>query len=260
MAGAGFEVVCEIEPPSGGDLGGVREQIVLLKPVCDAFLVPDSHLGRATVSSLVVAHEVQRLGGRAIACMNARDRNLLGFRRDLLTAAALDLRDLLFVYGDDPSEGGRSALTVRRMLAERSNREIRGSDGQPVTFRVGVAADVRRPLPSFKRSADRAFTQLSFDVEAVSSWPGTSGYDGRVYAGVVVLASERMARRLARTIPGFEVPEEILARLRADRAAGVEVALEQVRKLRERGTVDGVHLVPATRYREVAEALDGLDL
>jgi 5,10-methylenetetrahydrofolate reductase len=44
--------------------------------------------------------------GRSIACLNSRDRNLLGFRRDLLTAAAYGVDKFLFVYGDKPSAGG----------------------------------------------------------------------------------------------------------------------------------------------------------
>ena len=40
------------------------------------------------------------MGCRAVACINARDRNLLGFRRDLLTAAAYGVGEFLFVYGD----------------------------------------------------------------------------------------------------------------------------------------------------------------
>ena len=42
------------------------------------------------------------MGGRSIACLNSRDRNLLGFRRDLLTAAAYGVSEFLFVYGDKP--------------------------------------------------------------------------------------------------------------------------------------------------------------
>ena len=95
-----FEVVCEIEPATRPDLTRVRHQIGVLSPVASAFLIPDNHIGRATVSSIAVAHEVALLGGRAIACLNARDRNLLGFRRDLLTAAAYGVDAFLFVYGD----------------------------------------------------------------------------------------------------------------------------------------------------------------
>ena len=65
-----------------------------------------------------VAHEVQAMGARGIACLNSRDRNLLGFRRDLLTAAAYGVDEFLFVYGDRPESGARSDdLTVRTMLA-----------------------------------------------------------------------------------------------------------------------------------------------
>jgi methylenetetrahydrofolate reductase (NADPH) len=116
---AAFEVMCEIEPATGPDLTRVRRQIAVLAGVADSFLVPDNHLGRATVSSIAVAQEVAALGAPAVACVNSRDRNLLGFRRDLLTAAAYGVNDFLFVRGDEPSEGSRSPdLTVRRMIDE----------------------------------------------------------------------------------------------------------------------------------------------
>src|ERR687895_2108522 len=114
-----FAILTEIEPPRAPDMAHVHEQIDALKGVTDAFLIPDNHLGRATVSSVSVAHEVAYMGGRSIACMNARDRNVLGFRRDLLTAAAYGVEEFLFVYGDRPESGTRSDdLTVRSMIDE----------------------------------------------------------------------------------------------------------------------------------------------
>src|SRR3954447_25105346 len=145
MADKSFEVVCEIEPPTRPDLMHVRHQIGTLSKVADAFLIPDNHLGRATVSSVAVAHEVEAMGGRSIACLNSRDRNLLGFRRDLLTAAAYGVDQFLFVYGDKPSAGGRTSdLTVRSMIEEA--RSCTASDpafaGVP-PWRIGVAAGLR---------------------------------------------------------------------------------------------------------------------
>src|SRR5438067_1141535 len=96
----GFTILAEVEPATRPDLRNVREQIAVLAPVANAFLIPDNHLGRATVSSLAVAHEVAAMGGRAVACLNARDRNLLGLQRDLLTAAAYGIDHLLLVQGD----------------------------------------------------------------------------------------------------------------------------------------------------------------
>src|SRR2546430_7069583 len=114
-----FELVCEVEPPTRPDLMHVRHQIGVLSKVAHSFLIPDNHIGRATVSSIAVAHEVAAMGGRPIACLNARDRNLLGFRRDLLTAAAYGVEEFLFVYGDRPETGSRSDdLNVRAMIRE----------------------------------------------------------------------------------------------------------------------------------------------
>lgn len=88
MRVANIEMICEIQPPTRPNLMAIRHQIGVIRPVATRFLIPDNHLGRATISSVAVAHEVDQMGGRAVACLNARDRNLLGFRRDLLTAAA----------------------------------------------------------------------------------------------------------------------------------------------------------------------------
>src|SRR6201995_1849214 len=104
-ADAPFQLVCEVEPATGPDLMHVRHQIGVMSRIASAFLIPDNHIGRATVSSIAVAHEVGLMGGRSIACLNARDRNLLGFRRDLLTADAYGVRDFLFLYGDRPDTG-----------------------------------------------------------------------------------------------------------------------------------------------------------
>src|SRR5579871_2718954 len=102
MPPPGFEVVAEIEPATKPDLTRVRHQVGVLAPIADRFLIPDNHLGRATVSSIAVAHEVAGMGVKAIACLNSRDRNRLGFRRDLLTAAAYGVDRFLCVYGDQP--------------------------------------------------------------------------------------------------------------------------------------------------------------
>ena len=130
----GFTTLCEIEPATTPDLRHVRRQVALLDGVADACLVPDNHIGRATVSSIAVAGEVIALGGTAVACVNSRDRNLLGFRRDLLTAAAYGVRDFLFVRGDDAPDAVRSGdLTVGTMMREA--RAYEHAD-----FRVGVTA------------------------------------------------------------------------------------------------------------------------
>jgi methylenetetrahydrofolate reductase (NADPH) len=247
-----FELVCEIEPATSPDLKRVRHQIGVLSPVATSFLIPDNHIGRATVSSVAVAHEVEAMGGRSIACLNARDRNLLGFRRDLLTAAAYGVDQFLFIYGDEPQAGTRtSELTVRTMLTEARTYAPRLGTGTPMRF--GVATGLR-PLPPWKQEADFVFVQIGFDLDALLAWRSTVDVACPVYAGVLVVPSIAMARNLS--IPGLTVPPALLARLEHDRSAGVEAACDLVLAIRESGAFDGVHLIPVARYRETAARLE----
>jgi len=252
-----FDVICEIEPPTRPDLRHVRHQIGVLTPIASAFLIPDNHLGRATVSSVAVAHEVEAMGGRSIACLNCRDRNELGLRRDLLTAAAYGVDQFLCVYGDKPTVGGRtSELTVRTMLDE-IRAFGRGIARDGTAPRVGVVAG-SATFPAWKRDADFVFAQVSFSVDERVRWREQVRLDVPVYAGVLVLASVRHARRLAADIPDITIPDELVRRVGADPAAGVDVACEQVLALRDSGAFAGVHLIPVARYREVAARLEAL--
>jgi methylenetetrahydrofolate reductase (NADPH) len=253
-----FQLICEIEPPTRPDLMHVRHQIGTLAKVAGSFLIPDNHIGRATVSSVAVAHEVEAMGGRSIACLNSRDRNLLGFRRDLLTAAAYGVDQFLFVYGDKPTSGGRTSdLTVRAMIEEARRLPAEPEFAGTAPFRVGAAAALR-PLPGWKRAADFLFAQVSFSVDALLRWRECNPVDVPVYAGVMVLASPGHARGLAAAIPDIEIPADLVQRVAADRLAGVEAACEQVMRIRESGAFDGVHLIPVARYREVAARLEPL--
>jgi methylenetetrahydrofolate reductase (NADPH) len=252
----GFQLVCEIEPPTSPDLRHVRHQIGVLAPVASSFLIPDNHIGRATVSSVAVAHEVAAMGERSIACLNSRDRNLLGFRRDLLTAAAYGVSEFLFVYGDKPSLGNRTSdLTVRAMIEETRRLDSEAAFRGTAPFRVGVAAGPG-PLPGWKRAADFVFAQVSFSAEALLRWRDAVALDVPVYAGVMVLASASMAERLAAAIPDIAIPPELVQRVARDRRAGVDAACTQIEQLRDSGAFDGVHLIPVSRYREAALRLE----
>jgi methylenetetrahydrofolate reductase (NADPH) len=255
MAPQKFEIVCEIEPATKPDLMRVRHQIGVLGQVASAFLIPDNHIGRATVSSIAVAREVQLMGGRSIACINARDRNVLGFQRDLLTAAAYGVNEFLFVYGDRPETGARSDdLTVKTMIREsREFAERAGLAG----FKIGVAAGLG-PLPQWKRSADFLLAQVTYSIDDLLRWRSSIEVDVPIYAGVMVLPSPAMARKLSADVPQLAVPDAVISRLDGDGGSGVELACDHIRAIRESGAFDGVHLIPVTRYKEMAARLETL--
>jgi methylenetetrahydrofolate reductase (NADPH) len=251
----GFQLICEIEPATQPELVHVRHQIGTLSRVATAFLIPDNHIGRATVSSVAVAHEVALMGGRSIACLNARDRNVLGFRRDLLTAAAYGVEEFLFVYGDRPESGARSDdLTVRAMISEARSFDVHNTRGRP--FRLGVSTTLR-PVPTWKRDADMLFAQVSFSVERLLEWRASIDFAGPVFAGVMVVASAAMGRKLSRDIPQLAVPDSIVDAVDRDPRAGVELAVDLIAQIEASQMFDGVHLIPVSRYREVAALLEG---
>ena len=256
MAHGDFEVVCEIEPATTPDLTRVRHQIGVMAPVASSFLIPDNHIGRATVSSVAVAHEVQAMGGRAMACLNARDRNLLGFERDLLTAAAYGVEEFLFVYGDKPTTGGRtSELTVRSMIEHaRAATDARPFAGTR-PFRLGATTRLT-PVPAWKLTADFLFVQVSFSLDRLLAWRDTVDTDAQVYAGVMVVASAAMARRLVTTAPDIDIPDELLRAVDTDPDAGIDTAIELIDGIKASGAFTGVHLVPVSRYRQVAARLE----
>jgi 5,10-methylenetetrahydrofolate reductase len=256
MASTSFEVISEIEPATRPDLTRVRHQVGVLAPVSDAFLIPDNHLGRATVSSVAVAHEVASMGVQAIACLNSRDRNRLGFRRDLLTAAAYGVDHFLCVFGDQPESGRRSNdLNVRGMLEEfRTFGDSETFSGHG-PFSVGVTTRLA-PLPAWKREADFLFVQASFDLEGLLRWRESLDFGGKIFAGVLVVASQGMAKTLAEATGQIELPEALLDELAQDPDAGVDRACSLMAKIKASGAFDGVHLIPVGRYRSVAARLE----
>jgi methylenetetrahydrofolate reductase (NADPH) len=256
MVESDFQLIAEVEPAIRPDLTRVRHQVGVLAPIADAFLIPDNHLGRATVSSLAVAHEVANMGVRAIACLNSRDRNRLGFRRDLLTSAAYGVDRFLCVFGDQPASGRRTNdLNVRGMIEEvRTFGESEVFTGRG-PFSVGVTTRLTS-VPGWKQQADFLFVQASFDLDPLMRWRDSLEFEGPVFAGVIVLASAGMAKTLAEATAEIAIPTALLDRFETDRDAGVEAACSLLEDIRSSGAFDGVHLVPVGRYRDVAVRLE----
>jgi 5,10-methylenetetrahydrofolate reductase len=122
-------------------------------------------------------------------------------------------------------------------------------------FRLGVASGLRA-LPEWKREADFLLAQVGFSVEALLEWRASVDFVGPVYAGVMVIASAPMARKLSTDIPELAVPEPIISRVERDRGAGIDLACDLISAIRESGAFDGIHLIPVASYREIAARLE----
>ena len=98
--------------------------------------------------------------------------------------------------------------------------------------------------------------QIGFDMDALARWRDGLTFDGKVYAGVIVLASPAMARKLSGDLADVDVPPAIVERLEEQPPSGVDIACDLVDRVRAHGGFDGVHLVPVGRYRETAAVLE----
>jgi methylenetetrahydrofolate reductase (NADPH) len=253
-----LDVTAELDVPHRPDLAPVGRQLDALAPVAARFLVPDNATARAAVVGLVVAAEVRRHGHETVAVLNARDRNTLGLRRDLLGLLALGVQEVLLLRGDkpddpldDPAEDG--PLTVGAML-----REARAlAEEHDARLAIGVVAAPGRDLPDWKRGADVVWLAPTFSLPAVTEWRARHpDLTVPVRAGVLVPTGPDMARGVAEGMD-LELPDGLVGALEEDDTAGVDAACEHALALRDAG-VDGIHLVAVSRYREVAQRLSGL--
>lgn len=234
-----FRLIFELEPPRLPDLGRVHRQIELLGPVVDTILVPDNHLGMPALSSVALAIEIKKQGFKPMVAINARDRNHLRLRSDLLTLLSYDIHEVLLLFGDR-IDHGRSDLTVRSMLESEAGTEIR----------KGVLATVGKPL-AWREKADFLLTKLDFGRSKAGYWREAGHFSQPIYCGVLALPDLPMARKILTNIPDLSLPDGYLSGFDSDPEYGFRVAIEELDDLHRRG-LDGAQLViPANRRRFV---------
>jgi methionine synthase / methylenetetrahydrofolate reductase (NADH) len=286
LASGKLVTTVEILPPKGWDPAEMVESCrTLQKAGVDAVNVLDSARAQSRMGVLSAALIVQRdVGIETVFHYTCRDRNMLGMLSDLLGAAAGGLRNVLVVTGDPPAMGpypdSTAVFDIDSIgLTNLLHRLNQGLDpggnpiGQPTRFVVGVAvnqgADLEKELQRFAwkvdAGADFAVTQPVFDAEQLKRFLDRARSPIPVIAGIWPLASLRNAEFLANEVPGVQVPQSVVERMRraqehgttAARAEGVAIAAEMIDAVK--GLVQGVQVsAPAGRVSSALEALGGL--
>ncbi|MFQ5888537.1 MAG: bifunctional homocysteine S-methyltransferase/methylenetetrahydrofolate reductase [Gemmatimonadota bacterium] len=275
----------EILPPRGADATPMLQSCRWLKAAgVDAVNVPDGARAMMRMGVIAAAAMIEReVGIETVIHYCCRDRNLLGMMSDLLGAQALGLRNMLLVTGDPPKMGPYPDATavfdidsigLTNLVAALNRGEDLGGNpiGPPTSFVVGVgvnpsAVDVEREMSRWywkvDAGAEFAVTQPVFDVDCLVSFLERIEREGTripIVAGIWPLVSLRNAEFLNNEVPGIEVPDRILERMRRAQEKGKEFAraegcgiaremLEQVREL-----VEGVQV--SAPFGKVPYALD----
>ena len=271
LAAGQFVTTVQIAAPRGwGMEETTRRARALARDGVDAVFVVGGTRGQAHMDALTTA---MLLGARAgiepLVRYVCRDRDMHGMIRDLLGASAAGIRNLVIVSGESTSLGPYADSTAISDIdsiglvnvVQRLNRglDAGGNDiGAPTELVAGVsldqaAADQALELSRFAwkvdAGADFAVTRPIFDARRLEDFLARAGTDIPVIATLFPLASLRNAEFMANEVPGVEVPDRIVQRMRAAerrsparaRAEGLAIAREMFAGVR--------HLVRGVRIR-----------
>ena len=105
LAAGRFVVTAEITPPASFDAADLLAKAMPLKGLADAVNVTDGAGARAHLGAVTAAGLLLQSGIEPILQFTCRDRNRIALQGDLMAAAALGIRNMLMLKGDDPKQG-----------------------------------------------------------------------------------------------------------------------------------------------------------
>src|SRR6185437_8564532 len=234
-----FVITAEIAPPVSFAAADLMAKAAPLKGLADAVNVTDGAGARAHMGSVAAASILLRNGIEPILQLTCRDRNRIALQSELMGAAALGIRNLLLLKGDDPKQGDQpdakpvfdydtAALTaVAVAMREKGDLPTGKKIGGKAAFFI-AAADVPIDPPAgwepknlkAKIAAGCEFVQTQFCMDAgvVRRYLARlAEHDIKTpfLIGVSPLRSAKSARWMKEKLFGTIIPDSTVARLDA---------------------------------------------
>ncbi len=279
-----FVITAEITPPVSCDADDLRRQAEKLRGLADAVNVTDGAGARAHMSALAAAAILIGMGVEPILQLACRDRNRIALQSELMGAAALGIRNLLLLTGDDPKAGDQpdakpvfdldsKALieTARRLRDDGTlptGRKVAGT----AAFFLGAAdlpidpPDGWRPtglLGKVKSGAQFAQTQFCMDAAIVRRYVGVLEKAGltrqlAILIGVNPLRSAKSAQWMKNHLYGTIIPDALIKRM--EEAAdplreGVRICVELIEDFCTIPGVAGVHIMAPGNDAAIPEVI-----
>jgi len=286
-----FAVTSECGPPRGADIEAVRKKGTFLKGYVDGVNVTDNQTSVVRMSSFSASLILKEMGFDPVMQMVCRDRNRIAMQSDILGAAALGIHNLLCLSGDHQSFGDHPSAknvfdidsiqliqTVKCMRDEGKFLSGEQVKGKPNIF-IGCAEnpfadpfEIRALRLAKKAAAGAQFvqTQCVFNVKKFEKWMEMVrdlGIHEKMYilAGITPLKSIGMARYMKTSVPGMDVPEELIKRLNGipkDNVAdeGIKICLEIIEQVRSIKGVAGIHIMAIEWEHRVPEIVEAAGL
>jgi methylenetetrahydrofolate reductase (NADH) len=284
LESGGFVVTSECGPPRGADPEVIRKKGELLKGVVDAINVTDNQTSVVRMSSLASCVILKGMGFDPILQMVCRDRNRIAIQSDILGGAALGINNILCLSGDHQKFGDHpkaknvfdidSVQLIHTVKALREDGKFIGGEdvkGKPMLF-IGAAEnpfadpfEIRAARLGKKVKAGCQFiqTQCIYNLERFERWMGMVRDRGlhekcAILAGVTPFKSVGMARYMKNQVPGMDVPDAMIDRMKAvpkekQAEEGIKICVETIQRLREVPGVRGIHIMAIEWEEKVSE-------
>ncbi|MFP4226501.1 MAG: methylenetetrahydrofolate reductase [Desulfobacterales bacterium] len=282
-----FAFTGELGPPRGANIEAIRKKAEPLKGVVDSVNITDNQTAVVRMSSWAASLLALQEGLEPNYQMVCRDRNRLAMQADILGAYAMGIRNMLCLsgdhqqFGDHPQCKGVFDIDSMQLIQTVSTMREEGKflNGQeiddPPRMFIGAAANpfaepfewrVYRLAKKINAGADFIQTQCIYNMEKMREWVKRArdmGLTEKVYilAGITPMKSLGMARYMKSKVPGMDVPDEIINRLKGvekkkQGKEGIAIACEQIQEFREMEGISGIHLMAIEwehRVPEIAE-------
>jgi len=279
-----FAFTGECGPPKGANVEHLREKYEHLRGVVDSVNVTDNQTAVVRLSSLATSALMVTDGIEPNFQMVCRDRNRLAMMSDILGATALGIRNMLCLSGDHQHFGNHpqaknvydidSMQLIALVKQMRDEGKFPNGDAVDVPPRmfIGAASNpfgdptefrIHRLANKIDAGADFIQTQCIYNMDRFREFMRQAvdmGLTEKCYllAGVTPMKSARMAKYMAKFVPGMDVPEELIQRLEGagkgkQGEEGIAFAIEQIEEFKEMEGVAGVHLMAIEWEHKVPE-------
>jgi methylenetetrahydrofolate reductase (NADPH) len=279
-----FAFTGELGPPRSSNAEEVREKAKHLVGMVDAVNITDNQTAMVRMSSWAAGLLAIEVGLEPNYQMVCRDRNRLAMQSDILGASALGIRNMLCLsgdhqkFGDHPQAKGVFDIDSMQLInmVKTMRDEGRFLGGEPIDHPpkmfIGAACNpfaepyewrLHRLAKKVAAGVDFIQTQCIYNMNRFREFVKRAvdmGLTEKCYllAGVTPMKSVGMARYMATKVPGMDVPDSIIKRLKdapkgkkADE--GIKIACEQIDEFKEMKGVAGVHLMAIEWEHKVPE-------
>jgi len=276
-----FTITAECGPPKGTDIEEMLHHAKGLLGQVHGINVTDNQSAVVRIGSLPVCRLLSEMGHDPIFQLTCRDRNRLAMQSDLLGAHILGIKNVLCMTGDHVSAGDHKtakpvydleSVQLLQMVATlNSGKDWAGNEmkGSTDLYQGAVVTPEANPLEpqmaKFEKKVNAGAnffqTQAIYDMDNFKRFMDRARkFNVKILAGILLLKNAGMANFLNKFVPGITVPQELIDKLKAAGKegaldAGMDIAAEQVRTIKEQGIADGAHVMAIGLEDKVPEIL-----